>query len=258
MNRLLDFTGGKPDFNIDDMLWNDEAAYGALHAIMEAFGVSTNENFIISGCETNIDPGEDIEVTAGYIYLNGEILEVEAQTVDDGGTVDLYKYVKATTYDTGGDVTFNDGTPRQTWQKNRGIVTAATSPILTTELDVVYGDRLLTRTQGQIVTKVIDIGAWNMSTYATKTVNISTLHEGSFLISQIVGIRAYVYSDDSNLISRPLNSFKDGVETWNGGVASHDTADVILRRTTGGDFNSTSYNNAVMNRGYLLVDYKLY
>lgn len=117
MNKLITFTGGKPNFNIDDILWNDDAYRLAITAILAAFG----DNYIVQGCAT---PGD-----AGYIMLGGELLRVDAHT-----PTNTY-YQKVTTYDAGGDVTFNDGTARQTWQKNRATKTSATGVTLST-LDV--------------------------------------------------------------------------------------------------------------------------
>ena len=108
MNRYLDFTGGKKSFNIDDMLWNDEATYNALNDVFRAFG----DNYIIYGCTGTTS------ITAGYVMLDGELLKVDAHTATST------HFEKVTTYDAGGDVTFIDGTPRQTWQKNRATITA--------------------------------------------------------------------------------------------------------------------------------------
>lgn len=140
MDKKLTFTGGEPNLNWDDFNRDERSNRDFLFSLFSSFGYGPNDNFIISGCVATLDPGVDVSVTAGYIYLNGEILEVEAQTVVDGGTVDLYKYTKVVTYDPNGDKTYNDSTPRETWQKNRGVVFAATAPILSTELDVVDGD----------------------------------------------------------------------------------------------------------------------
>lgn len=256
MNEKVNFTGGSPTINFNDLNRNNIANRSALFGIMEAFGVSTNENFIISGCVASVDTGVDVDVTAGYIYLNGEILEVEAQTVLDGGTTDLYKYVKAVTYDAAGDKTFNDAVARKTWRKNRGIVTAATTPIITTELDVIDGDRLVTRTQGQIRTKVIDIGIWDM-TGPTKDVDISsiTLISG-FSYANIVNISVYIHSDIS-LVSKPLNSI-DSSDVLNGGIVGLDTGVLSLKRVTGGDFDNVDYNNGAISRGFVTIDYKAY
>lgn len=143
MDKFINtFTGGLDLFH-DDIRWNDTSYRSAFFGILKAYNIGTNENFIVSGCEPTLVTGVNVVITAGYIFLNGELLEVEAQTIVDGGTLDLYTYVKAITYNSGGDRVLKT-TPStvQTWQKNRGIVTASTSPVLTTELDVINGDRL--------------------------------------------------------------------------------------------------------------------
>jgi len=152
MDKKLTFPGGETLLNFDDLDRNNTANRLALFGIMKAFNIGTNENFIISCCVATLDAGVDVDVTAGYIFLNGEILEVDAQTVLDGGTADLYTYNKVVTYDPNGDKTFNDLTPRETWQKNRGVVTASTTPVLSTELAVVNGDRLYDKIVVQIAT----------------------------------------------------------------------------------------------------------
>src|SRR6056297_1724763 len=100
MNRYIKFTGGKPDFNLDDMLWNDEATYNALNDVFRAFG----DNYIIQGVTGTTS------ITAGYIMLDGELLKVDAHTKSST------HFAKVTTYDAGGDVDFNDGVARQTWE----------------------------------------------------------------------------------------------------------------------------------------------
>ena len=48
MDKKLTFTGGEPDINWDDILRDPVANRAALTAVMEAFAVGTNDNFIIS------------------------------------------------------------------------------------------------------------------------------------------------------------------------------------------------------------------
>ena len=97
--------------------------------------------FIISGCVPTLTPGVDIEVTSGYIWLDGEVVEVEAQTVADTSGTDLYEYVLTTTYDAGGTKTFIDSNTRQTWRKVRGIVTSVAA-LTPGEIDCTDTDRL--------------------------------------------------------------------------------------------------------------------
>jgi hypothetical protein len=259
MDKKLTFSGGEPVIKFDDLDRNNEANRKALFAMMAAFGIDTNENFIISGCVATITPSTEVSVTAGHIFLNGEVLEVEAQTVANGGTNDLYKYTKVTTYDSNGTKTFNDAVVRETWQKNRGVVVAATAPILSTELNVKNTgdtDRLGIRSQGQVISRAIAIGTWDMNTTDTVSVGISSIY-GEFTSANIVGIRAFIYSVSAGSLSAPLLSgFQNNGEVA-GGIEKMESDTVKLNRVTAGYFDDVNYSGA-SNRGYIVVDFLAY
>jgi hypothetical protein len=124
-NRKLWFQGGEPDVNIDDLQRNVDAVFRSYDAMFGAFNIGANLNYIVVGCELTIDPGVDATITAGYIWLNGEILRVDAQVAAYVSS-DQYYYEKDVTYDAGGDKVYNDAVPRQTWQINRGVLTNGT------------------------------------------------------------------------------------------------------------------------------------
>jgi len=131
MNKFINtFTGGLDLFH-DDIRWNDYAYRGALNNLLNSFAIDTNTNFVISGCVPTYTPGVSLAVTDGYIYLNGEVLQVEAQTfLNDGAD---FKYTKVTTFDTTGNRVTKAGASVQTYQKNRGVVSAGAAG--TTELN---------------------------------------------------------------------------------------------------------------------------
>ena len=134
-NRKLWFTGGEPDVNIDDLQRNVDAVFRGFDAMFGAFNIGTNLNYIIVGCDLVIDPGVDATVTEGYIWLNGEILRVDAQ-VTAYVSSDQYYYEKDTTYDAAGDKTYNDLVARQTWQINRGkLINGTGAPLPANVLD---------------------------------------------------------------------------------------------------------------------------
>lgn len=143
MDKRLDFTGGNPDIRIDQILIDAEANRPALFAILQSYAVGTNPNFIISGCEFTIGgtaPNNTFDITEGYIFLNDEIVQVEAQSGTYDFLTEVVVYSKVVTYNPKGDITYNDATPRQTWQENRGVVTVQSS-VAITELSV-QGDRI--------------------------------------------------------------------------------------------------------------------
>lgn len=109
MDTKLTFTGGEPNINFDDILRTPDATRLAFTQVFRAFG----DNYILQGV-TGTSP-----VTAGYIMLGGEIVKVDSHTATDT------RFEKITTYEAGGDKTFNDGNPHQTWEKNRATVTAS-------------------------------------------------------------------------------------------------------------------------------------
>lgn len=144
MDKRQDFTGINPDIRLDQILIDAEANRPAMFAMMASLAVGTNPNYIIDGCavtEIGSPPNVSWAVTAGYIFLNGEILQVESQSGIYDPVGNRLAYSKVTTYDPKGDITYDDGTPRQTWQKNRGIITAQAS-VSITELDAVSGDTI--------------------------------------------------------------------------------------------------------------------
>jgi len=135
MNKKLWFTGGEPNINADDLLRDSTANNRSFQHALRAWLTGYNENFIISGCDLTINPGVDASITEGYIFLNGEILRVDAQTVA-AGTNDFYMYEKQVTYDPRGTKVFVDLVTHETWQKNRGVlVNAISKPVPTDKLD---------------------------------------------------------------------------------------------------------------------------
>lgn len=154
MNKKLWFTGGEPDINADDLMRNSQANNRAFQNILKAWLIGYNENFIISGCVPTITAGVNISVTEGYIFLNGEIMRVDAQTVAAGLT-DFYYYEKAVTYDSNGTKVFNDAVTHETWQKNRGVlINTATKPVPTDKLDAEgdnWSDKLKNKIKGDYI-----------------------------------------------------------------------------------------------------------
>ena len=140
MNRKLWFPGGEPNINADDLMRNSNANDRAFNAALNAWLIGFNENFIISGCEITIDPGVSGSVTEGYIFLNKEILRVDAQVVA-AGAKDHYYYEKQTTYDPKGTKTFKNLVVHETWQKNRGVLTnTSILPVPANKLDACGAD----------------------------------------------------------------------------------------------------------------------
>lgn len=136
-NKLL-FTGGEPNMSENDFMRVQQANREAFQSLLKDYG-----NTIIGGAEC-VDPGSGsdlIIINDGFVYLNNEMLKVDAGTYTVSGSNAAWKYTKITTYESGGDKTYQNGTPRQTWEKNRAVPTSV-SAIAAGELDCVNGDRI--------------------------------------------------------------------------------------------------------------------
>lgn len=222
MNKLITYTGGKPNFNIDDILWNDDAYRLAITAILKAFG---GDNFIVQGCTKTGGT-----LNAGYIMLDGELLQVESHTFTST------HFVKVTTYDAGGNVTFNDGNARQIWQKNRATLTAGSG-------NLAYSDNAR-----MLKTKIVEIGDWDMDTDATKTVthgitNYKNIRSVSVIIREDSDANYY------NLLA------PNGLGVSVAGMGVIDSTVINLGRANGSIYDSTSFNSTSFNRGWVTIEY---
>jgi len=252
MDKKLTFTGGEPLINFDDILRTPNATRDAFIEVFRAFG----DNYIIQGITG------DPSITAGYVMLDGEILKVDAHTKT--GT----HFVKVTTYEAGGDKTFNDSTPRQTWQKNRATITAGSGSLAyataerlnerivtinkasTVEAQALTIDTkfitpsTLADVNGGLLTKIVDIGDWDMDA----TITVSVVH--GLDQTKIRGLSAIVRTDSGVVPFLQVNFGQD-----NCGLISVDSTYVILSRVTGGVFDNTNYDSTSYNRGWIKVEY---
>lgn len=225
MNRYVSFTGGKPDFNIDDILWNDEATRLALQETLRAYG----DNFIVQGCKLS-----GAAVSAGYIMLDSELIRVESHTKTST------HFVKVTTYDTGGDVTFNDGSARQTWQKNRATVTAGSGNLEFLDIN---------RLRRQIT---LEIGDWDMD--ATQTNNVA--HGLSATEWKTLSVDSIVIRNDADDNYTFLDSVDNATTPFSqGGVIGWGSVNIQLTRTSTGKFNAVAYDSTSYNRGWIYGSY---
>lgn len=152
MDKKINFSGGDPDLREDHIDITQGANREAIHAAFAHLAVGSNPNFIITGCVVTVGgvtPNNTWSLAAGYIYLNGEMVQVDAQSGSFDSGTQFLAFSKSTTYNINGDKTYNDGTPRQTWQVNRGVITVK-SGVLSTELDAINGDNILSKTKAYI------------------------------------------------------------------------------------------------------------
>lgn len=289
MDKRQDFTGINPDIRLDQIQIDSTATRAALHKLMVSYAVGTNPNYIISGCIVSIGgvtPNNTWSLAEGFIFLNGEILRVDAQSGSFDSGTEFLAFSKQTTYDTKGYIVYVDGTPRNTWQVNRGIITVKGS-VLATELDAINGDHiddklriyigdssttnkgvvekatsaealagttnkfidaeLLKYVTGQLITTVTNIGDWDMS--AREEHDDITWASLGLTFANIRDVSVFI-RDDSGYLLYPLNydSGSGSAARW-----ALSSTRLLMTRAAGGSFDSTSFNSTSYNRGYVII-----
>jgi len=149
MDYKLTFPGGDPNLSIADILFMQYSNYDTLQSIGSELHMG-----VIDGCVITWDAPDytahtvNLYMSAGHVVINGRIVQVDAQSfhalsipnnVPASGTGE-YRFIltPTVTYNSVGDKTFADGTPRQTMQQTRGILSFngyATDP-LSTQLEI--------------------------------------------------------------------------------------------------------------------------
>lgn len=111
---------GQTDFRNIDLNFLQDGTSEAFAAIFAAFSSETvaADGIKIKGCEITDNGGGSYSLTAGFIYLKGEIYRVDAQVMPAGaGTV--YFDVVETDYDNAWPAPVKDGTSHQTRKQRR-------------------------------------------------------------------------------------------------------------------------------------------
>lgn len=237
MNKLVSFTGGLLNFSIDEVLFNDDAIRLALQEIFRAFG----DNYIIQGVTGTTS------ITAGYIMLDGELLQVDAHTKTNT------HFAKVTTYDPLGNITFNDGVARQTWQKNRATISASSGILAyanAKRLNQVINDLIFNDFTAR---KIINIGDWNMDTAGNVNVPLPAELSGAI----IYGYQAFIRTDPiaTTEYLYQINHLHAG--NVSGAIKyDKDNTQFVLERLIGGLFDSSDFNDTGgYSRGFIIVEF---
>ena len=61
---------------LDDLYWMEGYLSDSIQAILKAFDTDASHGFVVNGCTVS-----GTSISAGYIYLNGELIKVYAQTL---------------------------------------------------------------------------------------------------------------------------------------------------------------------------------
>ena len=271
MNKLKTTANGGFDFFLDDFRFEQAAVREAFYGLLSAWGVTNADSFIISGVVNSggFVPGGTF--TAGYVSFGGEIFKVEAGTLPSHVPGGSFMFAVDTSYDAAGNKVFEDSSSQQTYEVRKAKIISsplsgsdmlynASTPTLIGKTTVLCEPKA--NNPNQLITKVVDIGTWDMDTDAVKDV----LH-GVADYTKIVSVEAMVRSDGgfttfgghSFAVDRlPLNVclplYSAAPQGYIIGVGS---TKVALERLAGGYFDDAAFNNTASgyNRGWIIIKY---
>ena len=118
MKRLITTENGGMPIVLDDIRWLDDEYRNAWYAFISAFGATALTSFKLSGCVVTVND-TTYTTTAGYICLEGEILQVDAHSITVSETFTA-KWVVEETYDIAGNKQFFDESNHDTYLIRKG------------------------------------------------------------------------------------------------------------------------------------------
>ncbi len=125
------------------------------------------------------------------------------------------------------------------------------SNITATAANVTYVEALMNCDNGTVLRKkVIDTGDWDMD--ATASLNVA--HGLSATEWKTVRVVSAIVRNDADNSYVPVE-YATGAGVANGAISQIDATNVILGRTTGGNFDSTSFDSTSYNRGWVTLEY---
>jgi hypothetical protein len=182
MDKRKKFPGGEIEITNDEINLMPESNQEGLFAVNK--GIGNGANMIISGVGAVIDPGNDVTVLDGFVFLNGEMLKVDAQVVPKTVGADLYQFEKVVVNNLPEwDRNYRDATTHNIYEKNRAV---PVNVLAITTISVV-GDTMLDVMKGLIqVQSDFDQADNTKPDYIKNQPNvISLLLQGKFDIGQV-------------------------------------------------------------------------
>lgn len=151
MNKLITNIEGQMPFVLDDIRWFADGIYDAFANLIETLG----GNMILFGCETS-PSGNNYEVSAGALALDGEIYKVDAHTAigeSGAGYADWY-FVPDISYSAEGTKTFGNGTIHETYEIRKAKLiyseTEPAAPFMRKETGIRYIDKLFSKLESEL------------------------------------------------------------------------------------------------------------
>lgn len=139
MDKFINTSNGGISLVNNDFRWSDESIRDFIdnHLSDLAVTIGSNGNFYLSGVNISYSAPNYI-ITEGYVYINGEIVKVDAQTCNPLFLLptEEYRFEVVETYDTTGAKVTLSGTNINTYKKRRAVPTIVTtaSPLTSSQL----------------------------------------------------------------------------------------------------------------------------
>jgi len=186
-------------------------------------------------------------MTAGIVYLNGEFMRVDAVTNQT-----FTKYIKAAPVTNVARV-FEDTVSKTFIVEKKAEVSATVDAggqeITISSIASSLPRRLNNLKTGGLLTKVIDIGDWNMDANSATFVAHGL---SNFLKIRTVSVMIR-RDDDSFFYDLQVVNVLNGLTS--GSVLSIGPTDIILQRTDTGPFDQIDFNATSFNRGWVTIQY---
>lgn len=132
------------------------------------------------------------------------------------------------------------------------IATTAEAELLSAA-DKIITPSTLADVNGKMLTKIVNIGDWNMNDSAAGSFSISVAH-GVTDFEDIRRVTAFI-RNDADSIHYDLNGVSGTGADTNGGIGSIDGTNVLLIAKIGSLFDTTTFDATSYNRGFMIIDY---
>lgn len=119
MNNLKTTALGGFPFQLDDLRWINDGIREAFRGLIDLYGVSATNTFILSGCEVS-----GTTVNPGFVAFGGEIMYYPGGSIA-GYTIPYWDV--NVTYDGAGTKVFSDASTHETYEVRRAVLSNAPS-----------------------------------------------------------------------------------------------------------------------------------
>lgn len=278
MNQLITTNNGGFPFVLNDLRFDQQAVRDAFVGLLSAYGITTADSFILSGCESFVGGGG--VYLPGWIFLAGEILKFDGAPITSSpGSVAVWDV--DVSYDAAGDKRMENGTTVQTYQVRKakiilvptgsagGYLAYAGTPTWSQKM-VSYivldnpASELAEKIKNVIrdyynplKTKVIDIGDWNMDTISSVSIPHGLPAEPMDCVRSVSVLLRRDSAPSSGASRRFVLEKNDSTVPGSlSGSINYTATDVVLTRLTGGDYDNSNFSSLSFNRGTITLLYE--